>query len=67
MLEHRPYPEETMDDPNRLPQQRQLFERTPEEQARLLAPDCREHCRALLSQLLQAALQTEAAERKSYE
>jgi hypothetical protein len=47
--------------------QRQFFDLTPDERARLVAPDRRDDCRALLVQLLQAALQTEAAERKTHE
>jgi hypothetical protein len=47
--------------------QRQLFDPTPDEGARLLGPDRRDPCRALLVQLLQAALQTEAAERNRHE
>jgi hypothetical protein len=47
--------------------QRQLFDLTPEERARLLASDHRDPCRALLVQMLQAILQTEAEERKTHE
>jgi hypothetical protein len=56
-----------MHDPSIPPRQRQLFDLTPDERARLLTPDCRDHCRALLAQLLQAVLQTEAAGRKTHE
>jgi hypothetical protein len=56
-----------MHDPTIPPRQRHLFDLAPDEGARLPGADCRDHCRALLVQLLQAALQTEAAERKAHE
>ena len=56
-----------MDDPTNPPRQRQLFDLTPDERARLLTLDGRNHGRALLAQLIQAALQTEAAARNNHE
>jgi hypothetical protein len=47
--------------------QRQLFDLTPEERALLLTPDSRDSARALLVQLLQAVLQTEAKGRDNHE
>jgi hypothetical protein len=47
--------------------QPQLFDRTPDERAQLLAPDRREPCRVLLVQLLQAVIQAEATAGENHE
>jgi hypothetical protein len=56
-----------MQTPKILLSQRQLFYLTPQERALLLTPDSRDSSRALLIQLLQSVLQTEARGRDDHE